>query len=76
MTIINDVQFIDLDDYSFKLSFLYDEKNLETAPLSKTATEQEVRDALLMVIDSYEQRSAKQNYRALKDIFRKNRLDI
>lgn len=76
MTIINDVQFVEVDDYHFRLSFLYDEKNLETVALSKTATEQEVRDALAMAIDSYEQRAAKQNYRDLKDIFRKNKLEL
>lgn len=66
---ISQIQLIETGDATFTASFFYESRNLITAPLPRTASANDVRDAIRSEIERWDSRRASKNFEALKKEF-------
>ena len=66
---INDVKFIEIDDATYKVSFLLDGHNLEATGIPRKETQEYVKRAIIQAIKEFEEKHAKTNFDTLKEAF-------
>lgn len=69
MAIIYKSQVIQPSKFEFKVSFMYDDQNLETPLLPNTTKLPEVKDSVRAVIDDYDQRRNATNLDKIQAFF-------
>lgn len=63
---VSQIQLLETGDETFTASFMYESRNLTTAPLLRSASAKDVRAAIRAAIEQWEERRASKNFDALK----------
>ncbi len=66
---LTDIALAEAGDHFFIVSWMYQSHNLETAPLARTSTTQEVKAAVVQVMASWLIARADDNFQILRDTY-------
>lgn len=76
MTIIRNVKFQEINDFRYHVTFVFDERNLVTAELERSATRSDILAAIRDVLHDYNVRRSSTRFNALRTEFEQSELNV
>ena len=73
---VTQITLIEQGDFNFKVSFLFKDHNLETPPLARTASADDVQAAIRQAVNRWKDQRAEDNFKLLQDTLEGQELEV